>query len=869
MKLNKLILIGLLGLNYLFANQTPNEVINSFEDTLNQKENYIASYPNRNSCIYECPTFKEGYFGRVANIDIKRGETQCYVYDSKLADKIIARVSNVNQSCKSEYNNIKIQPLESKPNESMSLQNFEDLKKIEEKYKNYSNVGTNQEFVNLSKYMIAGLTVDEEIIDVPSTIKYNQVTLNSGYTLYPNSIVVNENKSLLDELKSIVNSVRTSFQESLGIDIKESNTDTNISIENKDLVSSVKGFLTNSIIFIMNFLNEYNDVMLIGKTFILFTIVPVTIGMAVLSKLTKYVSNVSDFDDIAERIILGVATMFIFFFSTSNIKVDDKDNKISQTNFHQIIRPIFYKGAYLADLASDSATNAYLKYKLRDVGLARVSTINEIMLEKEKINYEQTKLTSLLNTCSSIYNTEALKQYMGVVTGLNQTYPPSENLKRYSSQIGADTYTNFYNTSFLKSGDFIKMNGLYSVSSCYQFERKYLENKTELKSLNYLIKSYQNAKENDVIKKQVEIIANMQYRNNAELGFTSLPMLATTSFFIDNIGLKGSFEEEQREQTIKDYRKSGGYEIGAIAEGEGWIDSSINWSFSNIPYVLVPGFDSIQRFTETLLSPLKLFPTKLISLVNDVSNNVQSKNANIINKGSNSNSVHSKMTNAKPLKQNSLYTMASNFKNLVVGTIADFAEGILDALIKILSIFLAILIIKYLISYLPIIAISTASFMVIFFYYFMIEIYYLAVPFMIAFAFSTNQLEHLKTFMKVGLTLAFKPLLIVISIVMALFAKEFFETINVMLINLQFEPMYALNETSSFSIGSFFDILGLVTIKGFLLIGNSIIGVFVVFYLVFNGANMILDIFGIREAVSENQVIGNVEGKTARWQNPI
>lgn len=213
--------------------------------------------------------------------------------------------------------------------------------------------------------------------------------------------------------------------------------------------------------------------------------------------------------------------------------------------------------------------------------------------------------------------------------------------------------------------------------------------------------------------------------------------------------------------------------------------------------------------------------------------------------------------------------MASNFKNLVVGTIADLADGIIDALIKILSVFLAILIIKYLISYLPIIAISTASFMVIFFYYFMIEIYYLAVPFMIAFAFSTNQLEHLKTFMKVGLTLAFKPLLIVISIVMALFAKEFFETINVMLINLQFEPMYALNEASSFSIGSFFDTLGLTTIKGFLLIGNSIIGVFVVFYLVFNGANMILDIFGIRDSISENQLVGNVESKTAKWQNPI
>lgn len=881
MKLNKLILSVLISAISLFG-ANPSEIIESVENTVNStvQENTVKNYlplnsqyvkdtVGKTSCEYSCPELKDGFFGRVASVNLQAGETQCYVYDLKLPDKRVATVKNISKSCIQSFKNVvknAPQVTLSKTKSEMSLESYEDLKTIEDKYyKNYGDVGAGREFINVPKYMIAGLTVDEEIINVPDTIKYNQITLNAGYTTYPNSSNYNEN-AMLEKMQENQNFFENLWQDAkifVGMeDLPTPSNQTEV-LESTNLVSPVKAILTNSVIFIMNFLNEYNDVMLIGKTFIFFTVVPLTIGFTVLSKLTKYVSDINDFDDIAERIILGIATMFIFFFSTTNIKIDD-EHKISQTNFHQLIRPVLYKGAYLADLAGQSATKAYLKYKLRDVGLAPIDIVNSTIREKVKLENEQEVYSDIAEACANTYNTEALKQYVGVTVGLNQTYPPSENLKRYSSQIGNDTYTNFYNKTFLKNEGLIKANNLPSVSFCYQSERKFLENKEKIKDYEYLIKGYQLSNQNNGMKKQLELLANIQFRNDVELGFASLPLLATTSIFIDRMGIFENPQGERldKEQLLKDYRHSGGYKIGDIAENDGWWDSSIYWVFSNLPYMMLPTAESTKNtifdllYTEDDERKSKTVVEKMMGGVSSTIGAVKSGYAGIIKK------ILSQLT-GDMLKSKTFITLVSTL--------------------------LTIVIMMYIVSYLPVVAIATASFMVIAFYYLSVEVYYLAVPFLIAFAFATSQADLIKNFMRVGLILAFKPLLIVISVVLALFAKDFFENINTVLVNWQFEPMFALTEsidliaegqdgwwntiTKSISNTStyLFSDFGLIFFKGFLLIGNSVVGVAVVFYLVLNGANMILDMFGVREGnVDVQSGIGqSVDSKGGKWANPI
>ncbi|MFV0562204.1 hypothetical protein [Malaciobacter mytili] len=868
MKLNKLILTLVLSVISLLG-ATPNEIIGNAENKVNntventvvkkylsQNSQYIKDMVGKDNCLYSCPTLKEGYFGRVASVNPQSGETQCYVYDSKLPDKRVATVKNISKPCVQSFQNVVKNATtltSTKTPSEMSLESYEDLKAIEDKYyKNYGDVGAGREFINVPKYMIAGLTVDEEIIDVKSTIMYNQITLNSGYTLYPNSSNFNEAdfKEKIQENQTWYKNLWDNAKDLVGLyDLPDPSSEAE-RVEYSNLVSPVKAMLTNSVIFIMNFLNEYNDVMLIGKTYILFTVIPLTIGLAVLSKITKLVSGVSDFEDITERIVLGIATMFIFFFSTTNIKIDE-ENKISQTSFHQIIRPVLYKGAYLGDLAGQSATKAYLKYKLREVGLAPLEVVNSTIKEKVKLENEQLIYSSIMNDCGNTYNTEALKQYIGVTVGLNQTYPPSENLKRYSSQIAGDTYTNFYNKTFLKSEQLIRTHNLSSVSLCYQAERSYLENKEKIKDYEYLIKGYELSNQNNGMKKQLELLANMQFRNDVELGFASLPLLATTSVFIDNLGVFENplGERLDKEQMLKDYRSSGGYEVGNIAEGDNLLTKPINWTLSNLSYTMLPFASGIQNTVYKLLKN------------EDSHDSFRSIIGNAVE------SFSSIKTGVFGIAKELVTSLSSNL-------LAN------ENVVQFLSIFISILIMMYLISYLPIIAIAGASFSVIFFYYLSIEIYYLVIPFLIAFAFATSQSELIKNFMKNGLILAIKPLLIVISIVMALFAKEFFETMNYTLVNWQFEPMFAMTQSvdlSSFSnfksnIATYvFADFGLIFFKGFLILANSVIGIIVVFYLVLNGANMILDMFGVRDASFDVQssIGSQVDGKTSQWNTPI
>lgn len=863
MKLNKILIVLITSVNFLIAS-TPSDIINSSNQTVNntveeyltKKTNYIKNMVGQNSCQYSCPDLQDGYFGRVANVNPQAGLTECYVYSTKSPSKKLATVENISKPCISEFKKEaakvqKLTPLKSKS--EMSLETYEDLKKIEDKYyKNYKDVGMGREFINVPKYMIAGLTVDEEIINVPDTIKYNQITLNSGYTLYPNASTITESelKKSIQENQSFLENLTDSVKDFVGIYELPTPKDETTRIENSNLVSPVKAILTNSVIFIMNFLNEYNEVMLIAKTYILFTVIPLTIGLAVLSKITKSISSINDLEDITERIVLGVATMFIFFFTTTNIKIDD-ENQISQTNFHQLIRPIFYKGAYLGDLAGQSATKAYLKYKLREVGLAPLDIVNSTRVEKAKIQNEQLIYSSIIKDCSETYNTNELKQYVGVSIGLNQTYPPSEDLSRYSSQIGKDIKTNFYNKSFLKNEALVKKHNLSSVSLCYQAERTYLENKEKIKDYEYLLKGYELSSKNNGMQKQINLLANMQYRNDVELGFTSLPLLATTSILIDNIGLFKNPQGDRldREQLLKDYRKSAGYEIGSVVEGDNLLTKPINWTISNLSYTMLPFASGVQNTVYKLLKNEDSHD----SFKSIVSNAVESFSS----------------------LKTGIFGIGKELLGSITGKLLEN-----ENVAQFLSIFVSILVMMYLISYLPIVAIAGASFSVIFFYYLSIEIYYLVIPFLIAFAFATSQGELIKNFMRNGLILAIKPLLIVVSIVMALFAKEFFETMNYALVNWQFEPMFAITQnvdlstlssfTSNISTYALAD-FGLVFFKGFLILANSIIGIIVVFYLVLNGANMILDMFGVRDASFDVQsgIGSQVDNKTNQWNTPI
>ena len=99
----------------------------------------------------------------------------------------------------------------------------------------------------------------------------------------------------------------------------------------------------------------------------------------------------------------------------------------------------------------------------------------------------------------------------------------------------------------------------------------------------------------------------------------------------------------------------------------------------------------------------------------------------------------------------------------------------------------------------------------------------------------------------------------VVSVIMALFAYDMLNSLNQVVVAGMFEPLFMLANDMQTDSGSgtldmaqnFTHGLGvggiLLFIKSTLVLATSFITIFVCFYLVFNGANIILDILGMRD----------------------
>ncbi len=94
---------------------------------------------------------------------------------------------------------------------------------------------------------------------------------------------------------------------------------------------------------------------------------------------------------------------------------------------------------------------------------------------------------------------------------------------------------------------------------------------------------------------------------------------------------------------------------------------------------------------------------------------------------------------------------------------------------------------------------------------------------------------------------------------MALFAYDMLNSLNQVVVTGMFEPLFMLandmqtdSGSGTFeSVGNYINGIGagaiLLFLKSTLVLATSFITVFVCFYLVFNGANIILDILGMRD----------------------
>lgn len=203
---------------------------------------------------------------------------------------------------------------------------------------------------------------------------------------------------------------------------------------------------------------------------------------------------------------------------------------------------------------------------------------------------------------------------------------------------------------------------------------------------------------------------------------------------------------------------------------------------------------------------------------------------------------------------------ASAIKDFVADNTKFFKDiPIIGKISKLLSnatgVGVAVKIMKFLVTYLPVVALSMASLMVIGWYFISVFIYFLVSPFIVIYAMSQQQTDIIKNFLIRGVALSFKPILIILSIVVAVLAIELFKDLSIILFDTNFALLVDTVKEETFFLNPldwFF-----VFLKGVIDVGVSIVATVSAFYLVFNGAEMILGMFGFKDVgIDVKEVVG-------------
>ncbi len=771
-----------------------------FAGTANETQFTIGADTSTN-CQIKCPQIKAGYFSRIAGFEYDTGVTSCYVYSNQDPTKQLATVVNENKYCSQELINTKPSAIKA---DSSSGTEMAHLERIRSQILSTYTDGGDSKFVNLSKYMVAGLMADDAIIDIPTSISSGKVTLNGGYTDAP-SITYNNANSYLPA----------------------------------EILSRSKFALSNSVTFVINFIASSDKILMSFQVAMFLLVVALSLGLLLTQKATKKVSQIQDHDDMTEKVLFGVVSILIFFLPMNKIATPSGD--ISQTGYQQLIRPLLYLGVETADKLTETATNSLLKYKFGAVGVKAIDDVKK--LEDLKFRYEAKRhLYNKIyeNLCLAVYDTAQLQERVFSMAN-NLHFPNSEYITYDGGALGKEAPVSFYSKKFVKDEAFLIRNELPSVSFCFKAEKGKIDLENRIAELDAQINVF-NAGVSPVIKKKVEVISELVYKNVSEFGFLSIGNLATSTMAFNNFSIFDKDKEQSRSNVLdtqtRKIREATGYEVSSVVEpDDGWysISNNLNQILTEAPYFMLPMASSVRETVRGMFDPL-------------VGSNKKDESG-----------------------QGAIGWVIDKLK---VNPVTDFLlKGAINLTVEYVTALITLGILMNIVAVAPLIAIIGASFLVVSFYFLSIEILYLVIPFASIFAFSTGNVDIIKNLVKHTFLLSIKPVLIVVSVLMAMFVYEMFQDLNDVLITSMFEPLFALSnnmtsdsawyDVSAKAIG-FGDSAIFLFMKSLMHIVSSIITVFVCFYLVFNGANIFLDLLGMKDGGFDvGAVIGDkIEGKS-------
>ncbi len=411
-----------MGLNAaIAAGINPNNLAptdNIITDNMDIHDIHISYPESRDKCEIQYPTINKNLLDvRLKKIDLGKGLFEYYIYHG---DQIVkSDIFWISQACKNKY--ATLNEVEKKELEKILLSiDFGDEDKVEKKagstinkmedkfFSDEYNNTTTQEYINTSEYLIALITMNDEIIDIDASIMNGSIVLNNGYRLGDNRLT-----------------------EALNLN-----------------------FFTLIFDFVIKSSSIFRELQIVLLTFF----VPFSIAILALSKVSKKIQKLYDQEDLIERGIIGV-----IIFSMFVITPHEFENNYAQSTFQSQIGSISRIGVKYANDITNILTSSYIGKLKKDIGVSSKDEIERVIAHSLKLKKELLVYEMLQKKCYENKNPESFAED-GFKADEITTFPTSEdysysfNEKRYFLKWDDPTTNLKYTLSFCRNVDILKNN---------------------------------------------------------------------------------------------------------------------------------------------------------------------------------------------------------------------------------------------------------------------------------------------------------------------------------------------------------------------------------------------------------------------------
>lgn len=287
----------------------------------------------------------------------------------------------------------------------------DELKNLEMKYEVDYRGGGGEQYLDLGDFLDALSTVDTEKIDIEKTLTQWEINLRDGYTIEPNSMVFEEWEGDIQNLLRYYNGEISTDE----IDAK--------------IATAVKLDQTNKIVansqYVMwlDFFISSNETIRDTLTYALFMFIGwnLIISYFFNSMTQRFGLGGQDQENHLGRIGFAALMFFVFFVGSSediNIRSGDgveetiKELEVKTFRIQTFVRYIYGLTNKVQDELAKDAIRSYLKGLNATSGVGTIGMLDSLTSEKIVLGKEIERLKEVHAICTDIYDIGALKGYL-------------------------------------------------------------------------------------------------------------------------------------------------------------------------------------------------------------------------------------------------------------------------------------------------------------------------------------------------------------------------------------------------------------------------------------------------------------------------